>query len=515
MRPSDSLDRVLEIGQVFTPKAWADFAIERFGLFDRWMKGATVLDPTMGEAALLSALVSHGLVKGYRVEELPIHALFGVELNELVFSRAMENLRQLCGSTLKEGNFIHGDVLFTESRQHDILFGNPPWSNFSDLPATYKEKLKTEFVRHDLVKNGKDVLLGRSRVDIAALIIKKTLAMDLREVGEAVFFAPLSILFNEGASESFRNYRVNGIEFCVEEVVDLTNTGVFPEVSTRHGLLRIRRDCPQTFPVNVHSWDGTGWLTSKGEPVHDKSAPWSVTDETSTGPFRIPERIHIGQSALPRQGINTCGANAIFFFDKWEERPDGLCAVMRDGEEVLLPSSVVHPLLCKENFRNEDHTPRKWVLLPYSRTGRPLEWAEIERLPKLKEYLLANADVLRSRKGTLLSAWMKRGYWWALLGIGPYCFAPFKVVWEAYGRSKYLPILFDGSWQVNQSLQAYMPFQDGSEARRVLSQLQNPEVEAYLHSTGTTGTMGWAQPGKIKRLLEVHQEGADLFSEVR
>jgi hypothetical protein len=143
-----------------------------------------------------------------------------------------------------------------------------------------------------------------------------------------------------------------------------------------------------------------------------------------------------------------------------------------------------------------------------------LEWSEIDRLPELKGYLLANADVLRSRKGTMLSAWMKRGYWWALLGVGPYCFAPFKVVWEAYGRSNYLPMLFNGTWQVNQSLQAYMPFQDEAEAIRVAGLLRNPDVEAYLHSTGTTGTMGWAQPGKIKRLLEVHRDEVDLFSEM-
>ncbi len=499
---------------VFTPKVWADFAIQRFGLFDQWMKGATAMDPTMGEGALLSALVSYGLEKGYRIEELPIHALFGMELNEMVFSRAMQNLRRLCGATLKEENFVRGDILFSTSRQYDILFGNPPWSNFSDLPHGYKEKLKSEFVRHDLVKSGKDVLLGRSRVDIAALIIKKTLAIDLREGGEAVFFAPLSLLFNEGASESFRNYRVNDVEFCVEEVVDLTNTGAFSEVSTRYGLLRIRRDRPQAFPVNVHGWDGISWNTSKGEPVHDKSAPLSVTDESSNGPFRIPERIHIGQSATPRQGINTCGANSVFFFDSCEERPAGLCAVVRDGEEVLLPRSFVHPLLCKENFRNEDHRPRKWALLPYNRSGRPLEWTEIDQLPELKGYLLANADALRSRKGTMLSAWMKRGYWWALLGVGPYCFAPFKVVWEAYGRSNYIPLLFNGAWQVNQSLQAYMPFQDEIEAMRVTDLLRNPDVEAYLHSTGTTGTMGWAQPGKIKRLLEVHREEVDLFSQM-
>ena len=54
-KTSSSDSRSLKIGAVFTPLRWAEFAIERFGLFERWLAGATVLDPTMGEGNLLEA----------------------------------------------------------------------------------------------------------------------------------------------------------------------------------------------------------------------------------------------------------------------------------------------------------------------------------------------------------------------------------------------------------------------------------------------------------------------------
>ena len=42
----------------------------------------------------------------------------------------------------------------------DILVGNPPWANFSDLPTAYKEHLKPFFVQEGLVPNRKQILLG-------------------------------------------------------------------------------------------------------------------------------------------------------------------------------------------------------------------------------------------------------------------------------------------------------------------------------------------------------------------
>ena len=59
--------------------------------------------------------------------------------------------------------------------EYDILFGNPPWANFTDLSNSYKERLKPYFVAEGLVPDKKQVLLGSSRTDIAALVLKVVL----------------------------------------------------------------------------------------------------------------------------------------------------------------------------------------------------------------------------------------------------------------------------------------------------------------------------------------------------
>jgi hypothetical protein len=59
----------LAIGAVFTPLEWAKFAIRQFDIYQKWMDGATVLDPTMGEGNLLEALIQMGVENGIAPQE--------------------------------------------------------------------------------------------------------------------------------------------------------------------------------------------------------------------------------------------------------------------------------------------------------------------------------------------------------------------------------------------------------------------------------------------------------------
>jgi len=64
-----------------------------------------------------------------------------------------------------------------------------------------------------------------------------------------------------------------------------------------------------------------------------------------------------------------------------------------------------------------------------------------------------------------------------------------------FGPSKY------GIWQGNQALHAYLSFKEEGTARRVLEDFRSPALEKYLRSLGGADTKGWAQPGRIQRVL--------------
>jgi len=117
---------------------------------------------------------------------LPIHNLFGNELNTIYYQNAITKFKQKYGIDLSS-NFTNEDIFALNPRQYDLILGNPPWQNFVDLPEKYKEKVKSFFLKYGLVKNHRDVLLGESRIDIATAIIQLSIKDFLKENGEAVF----------------------------------------------------------------------------------------------------------------------------------------------------------------------------------------------------------------------------------------------------------------------------------------------------------------------------------------
>ncbi|MFW6043033.1 MAG: N-6 DNA methylase [Marinilabiliaceae bacterium] len=491
-------DLQLKIGNIFTPKAWARFAIEEGGLFEKWQAGLTIFDPTMGTGQLLEALVDYGLEKGFSIGELPINQLFGNELNRENHNEALTRFRKLFGADMSE-NFQNGDIFDMKPRKFDLIFGNPPWQNFNDLPDNYKEKIKPLFARYELIDNPRNLLLGGSRIDIAALVIRKVMYDFLVPGGNAWFFMPLSLLLNDGAHQSFRKYKIGDTCCAPKKVYDFYKTVVFRDVSTRYGLVRFQRNELPAFPVPYNILNEKKWVTYLAAPLHREDDPLSIYQGKNARPLSNHQPIRVPGNSVPRQGINTSGANDVFIFKSYQKRSATTCLV---DEKTELPSRFVFPLLKGTNFKTGSLNPLAWVLIPHSSDGRPLSPEELNAYPKLKQYLQLHHKKLAARKGTLINSWINKGIWWALLGVGPYNFSSYKVVWEAYGKKEFRPFLVDGHWQANQSLQAFIPFDSKAKAEKVLKQLKNPDIEEYLLSMRMEGTMNWAQPGKIKKLLQ-------------
>ena len=503
----NSSDKGLKIGNIFTPITLGEFAIKEFGIFDKWLSGASVFDPTMGIGNLLESLIIHGLRNKYSLEELPLERLFGNELNTGYYKIALQRFKNTYDVDMTK-NFWNEDILKLNAKQFDIIFGNPPWQNFVDLPAQYKEKIKSHFFKYELVGNSQDLLLGGSRIDIAALIIRKSIKEFLSKNGDAYFFMPLSLFLNDGANQYFRNYKIGNVKYAPVKIIDFNDSKVFEGISTRYGLVHFKRDKEVTFPVPISRFEGNKWLKLKATPLFHSDDPLSIFNQKEQSFLSDFKYIEMPKEYAPRQGINTCGANSIFFFNSYKKKDEFTCVV---NDSIELPCKFVYPLLTSANFNEEDLRPRKWVLLPYHRNGRPLDIFRIKSEEKLWEYLKSNEKVLRNRKGTLIGTWIKKGFWWALLGVGAYSFFPFKIVWEAYGKKAFNPMIVNGNWQANQSLQAFIPTRSLEEAKSILTELKNPAVEKYLLSLKMEGTMNWAQPGKIKKLIRYTVNEPTLF----
>lgn len=495
----------LSIGCVFTPNKWARFAIEQYGIFETWLNGASVFDPTMGEGNLLEELVHYGLEKGFAVENLPCHLLFGVELNTEIYNTAVEKFRKLMGKGFCKENFINGDVLFFDfEKKFDIIFGNPPWLSFAALPNAYKEKIKPLFLKYGLAKRGRTLLLGQAQINIAALVMHHVLQTCVVDNGRMVLFMPLNVLLRSGAHSQPISTQRNNLGFCIDEIRSLAKTDAFRGVNTAFGIVNLHLGEETPFPIPFYEFVSKerGWAKKFVVPMSD-SGPFLVRDNSET-PVIFP-RIAVPVSSKPRQGINTCGANHIFFFNECHELKNGMCRVSNKHIHATLPQDLLYPLISKNYFTQKNPIPEKWVFLPYHANGKIMTKKELMIYPEVINFLETHQKLLLSRKGKMIRNKIDAGYFWALLGVGPYNFAPFKIVWEAYGRKTFVPMIVTGKWQAGQALQSYMPFQEKKQCLETLKRLQTSRIEEILLSMKTGGTMSWAQPGVMTHFFEYLQ----------
>ncbi len=481
-----------------TPLRWAKWLVRESGFVSKWAAGATICDPTAGRGVFVNALIDVASEDDVDVDDTMLSRLFLIERESAFLREFHESFRLKYNRTFPKQNAVCADVVLENPRRRfDLMVGNPPWANFNDMPRAYKQRLKSAFIANGLVEDNQLLLLGCARVDFSALVIAVVMKQNLETNGEGVFFLPLSLFQNDGAHSGFRRYAIGGTTFRPTAIWDFAVSEVFPDVATRFGAVRFERDAVASYPIPYRVESGDGWTQRLAAPVGDTNAPLAVFDswlefeQTSR-----PTMIEVRENQKPRQGVNTCGANDVFIFDD----------VPAD-----VPRDFLFPLITKECFREDEPSPRKHVVLPYDkRTGRPLDETALRSNPTLAVYFSKRKSQLLARKGTMLNTWMKRGLWWACLGVGAYTFAPFKVVWEAYGKKNFRPRIFcsyDGKpWQANQAMHAFIPCCSLVEAEDLLAQLESSNIESYLKSLSVEGTCNWAQPGRIKRFLQFTPE---------
>jgi hypothetical protein len=490
------------IGAVFTPLRWARWLTREFGLAQKWIDGATICDPTAGEGVFVYALIDEAQTLGKTPDSEMLSRLYLIERSSAFLLKFQQHFRVRQGVEFPHANIFNTDVIVsTPSVGADILVGNPPWVNFTDLDSGYKETLKPYFIEYGLVHDTQRLLLGSSRIDLAALVIAKSIESILVKNGEATFFLPLSLFLNDGAHTGFRQMTVKKTSFAVSSIYDFGAEAIFDSVSTRFGVAKFVRDAISQYPVPYKTREHEEWHEQYAAPLHGDTSPLSILESKELWlKLKQLDPIVIQKDQLPRQGVNTCGANDIFIFDRYPS---------------FAPDEYVYPLITRELFKNQITDPEKYILLPYDQTsGKPLDEAALKMHPSLWQYLNTHKSALLGRKGTMINAWTKRSIWWACLGVGPYCFTQYKLVWEAMGKKTFHPILLEShagkQWQANQALHCFIPLNSRSEADALLDKFQNPLIERYLLSLNMAGTCNWAQPGRIKKLLHISSDEPNL-----
>ncbi|MBU1432425.1 class I SAM-dependent methyltransferase [Myxococcota bacterium] len=484
-----------KIGAVYTPPYWANWLIDQGKVYEKWLSGFRICDPTGGEGVFIIELIKRAIKNGLPMSKELLGRLGYIEIDPHACKAFLDAANQAVGVMSQYIKFYNADVLIELiEEKFDILIGNPPWVNFCDLSSDYKEILKEKFISEGLVSDTRSVLFGSSRIDLAALVINVAMGRLLSPSGNAYFYLPSSLYYGDNAHKGWRSFKANGRCFATKWIYEFSKTRIFDRVGTSYCAAAFEIDNLQKFPVRCFKEENESlnWKETELRPLKDSSDQW-VENNSSFDPSSI--KVRILKNQIPRQGVNTCGANDIFIFN---ERP------------TYLPTEYLFPLVTKEIFKAKDTHPVKWILIPYEKkTARPLPWLRIENHPSLAEYLLRHKSKLIGRKGKIIRSSIEKGFWWSLLGVGQYSFAPYKIIWQSYGKKHFLPLLMtpykDMTWQGNQAMNAFIPCWNMSDAERILIELSNPMIEKAFCMLNGEGKCNWAQPGKVKKILFINE----------
>jgi len=468
-------------------------------MLSKLKQGNTICDPTAGDGKFIHALVQQYVDAEGSISISMLKKLYLIEKESYFLNQFRESFFDSFGINFPESNIFNTDIIQNNpDLQFDCIVGNPPWANFTDLEDSLKEELKPFFVSIGLVKNLKNVLLGGSRIDIAALILYTVFAKNTKSGSKCGFFLPISLFLNDGASDSFRNYRVGNTDFSLDKIHDFGDLEVFKGVGTRFCFATFTISQKSKYPIDYYIQSNNVWIKQFAAPIGSTNSPLIIKPDNLASSFYI-KKIDLDFWQQPRQGINTCGANDVFIVEKYPE---------------YINPDFVYPLVTTKLLQGKVSTPEKFIILPYHKNGKPLSLNELKNA-NLFEYFLLHQDRLKNRKGVLINSVIKKGFWWALIGIGPYSFSPIKIIWASFGSKNFSPKILSTwqkqEWQANQAMQAFIPANNFHDAERIRDDFYSLGIENHLKDQKMEGTMNWAQPGRIKRFLNIKQTKQELL----
>jgi SAM-dependent methyltransferase len=356
--------------------------------------------------------------------------------------------------------------------QFDYVVGNPPWVNWEHLPDEYRQAIKPIWERYGLFPHGgMDTILGKGKKDISMLMTFTVMDRLLRDGGRLGFVITQSLFKTSGAGQGFRRFRIpqgrgEAMPLRVVHVDDMVSLQPFEGASNRTAVMVLEKGEPTAYPVPYTVWrkvgrkrftydstldevtQATKRLNFVAEPVDpkDPTSPWLTARPRALKALRKV----LGKSDYEaHEGVNTGGANAVYWVNIVLKRPDGLVVVrnITEGAKVKVDEvtepiepDLLYPLLRGRDVQRWKAQPSAWILMvqdPKEQQGYDEDWLQ-ENCPRTYGYLKRFEEVLRERaafkryftRKDRNGRIVETGPFYSMFDVGIYTFATWKVVWR-------------------------------------------------------------------------------------
>jgi len=423
--------------------------------------------------------------------------------------------------------------------QFDYIVGNPPWINWEHLPDGYRQSIKPVWERYGLFPHGgMDTILGKGKKDISMLMTFTVMDGLLRAGGKLGFIITQSVFKTAGSGQGFRRFRIpqpnsQFVPLQVLHVDDMVALQPFEGASNRTAVMVLKKGEPTTYPVPYTLWrkkkgvrftydsslaevlSATVRLHFAAEPVdpNDPTSPWlTAHPHALTAIYKVRGK----SDYKAHEGVNTGGANAVYWVEIIDRRPDGLVLVrnLTQGAKVQVPevieaveSDLLYPLLRGRDVQRWKAEPSAYILMvqdPEKRRGYSEEWLQ-ENYPRTYGYLKRFEEVLRKRRSRGISDMVRKGApFYTMFAVGPYTFAPWKVVWLGFGATEMKAAVVGSVGgkpvMTNQAMHPFVSLDKEHEAHYLCACLNSSVVNLAVISHTQLGGKSFAQSNILERI---------------
>ncbi|MEO1166598.1 MAG: N-6 DNA methylase, partial [Chloroflexota bacterium] len=446
-----------QLGEYYTPDWLAHHTLTHINITAQ----TRLLDPMCGSGTFVVLAYRQLCDNG---ASNALEQVAGIDVNPLACLSAKTNLLlNLSDYVLADAPITlpiyHADTLLNppDIGTFDAIVGNPPWINWETLSAAYRQQTKHLWEKYDLFPHkGFASLLGKGKKDLSILMTHAVVDQYLAPSGQVAFVLTQSLLKTGGAAEGFRTFNFPNHDLDAVHVDDFSKLRVFSGAETRPIVLVL--GTPTDNPPSYFVWDAekatvaqeapstiTQTLTHSqfvAEPVGEWGSAWLTGKPAAIDAVR---KI-LGQSDYTAHaGVYTGGANAVYWLTV-HERKNNLVRVSNiiKGAKRAVPqvdtwleTDLIYPLLRGRDVNRWQADPTVHILMlqnPETRQGYDAEWLTTH-YPLTYAYIQQFEDALRQR-ATLKRYFDEDVPFWTMFNVGTYTFAPYKVIWHGFGRSR-------------------------------------------------------------------------------
>jgi len=336
--------------------------------------------------------------------------------------------------------------------------GNPPWINWENLPQGYREQSAPLWDKYGLRRGGGKHSIGKSKHEMAGLFLYASADAFLKNEGRLGFVITQSLFKNQGAS-GFRMFKIADAYLAPLSVTDLIDCPVFESAVNRVATIIVRKQKQGfSYPIPLSAWEPTDESQFSEElpldqikrVVHSLPMEARPSDANWAGspwltcPKRISRAIDkvLGRSAYRAyEGVNSGGLVGAFRVRKVRDVDSKTTLIenLTDAGNENLPrvqarveTALLYPFMRGRDVSRWMATESCLYLLTHEASSRTCigESDMRRKYPRAFEYLSQFRDLLLARKSAPVRQQMKVGAFYAVLGVGPYTVAEWKIVFK-------------------------------------------------------------------------------------